>query len=59
MLFYTTMDDDEITRWLSELPDDGRARPLPLERGIDWNCDIEQAKRIRVKLVDLGQGTAF
>ena len=58
MLFCTTMDDDAIERWLSELPaDDDKAHPLPLEPGIEHNCDIEQARRIRIKLVDLGQGT--
>lgn len=59
MLFYTSMSDDDITQWVSEIPgeDHDKAHPLPKEPGLEWDCDIETAKRIKVKLVDLGQGS--
>lgn len=56
MLFHTAMSAEEITSWISSVADDEESHPLPNPSWLTWDCDLEEAKRIKVTLVDLGQG---
>lgn len=57
MLFDTPMSDKQIEEWLSTLPDDTGSHPLLVPaRFTPPNCPTDDAKRMRVSLIDLGQG---
>lgn len=48
------MSVDDIDRWsVQEAHDDGNPHPLPLP--LAWDCPPEEAAKIEVTLVDLGQ----
>lgn len=47
------MDADGIDSWRKGVPDDGHPHPLP--NSFSWDCTAEQATKIEVTLIDLGQ----
>ncbi|EKM54810.1 uncharacterized protein PHACADRAFT_258927 [Phanerochaete carnosa HHB-10118-sp] len=53
ILFHTSMGAQEIDSWLSNVGDETEVHPLPNNWATD--CGPEEAEKIKVSLVDLGQ----
>ena len=60
VLFHTNMGPEDIASWLRDVvtnaDDLDVSHPLPNHPTLTWNCSVDVAKRIKVTLIDMGQG---